>query len=326
MSAWPRKYRLASFLFAASALCGTVAAQGPAAGNAKIAFYNVENLYDTIPSLFYDDSDYTPQGRLGWDTGRYRTKLRNIASVIDELRADVVGLSEVENEGVVRDLTATLSDDYNYIHYTGGDRRGMDLALLYRGDRFVPLSSRLVSVGAAREVLYVRGELLGLEVGVVVCHMPSQFNDNAHRFAALSELYSFVDSLHRTAAEPRVVLMGDFNAEPSDKVMKRSFGTGGRGYDLARPVYSPFEPIAKTGSGSYAYNGRWQLIDNIFISTGFLAGPLKLAKCGIFVRRQMLSQEAGSRNSYPLRTFTSGRYTAGYSDHLPVYAVFEKPE
>lgn len=286
----------------------------------KVAFWNVENLYDTIPSLFYDDGDYTPAGRLGWDTEKYTTKLNNLARVIDQLSPDVIGLAEVENETTVRDLVLALADDYNYIHRTGGDGRGMDLALLYRGDRFVPLSSRLAGRGMRRELLHVRGEAAGRPLDVVICHLPSRLNSEERRTEALTGLYSYCDSLR--AGGRQVVVAGDFNAEPSDRAVKRVFRTGRKGYDALRTFFSPLEALARQGLGSYAYRGRWQMIDNIFLSADFAGGRLKYADCGVFVRGWMLS-EGGPRGSYPSRTFTSGRYTAGFSDHLPVYVIIE---
>lgn len=305
-----------------------IAGAAPSAGKMPpgkiiLAFYNVENLYDTIPSPFYDDSDYTPEGRLRWDTGRYGNKLKNIAGVIDELGADVIGLAEVENEGVVKDLVGVLSDDYNYIHHTGGDRRGIDMAFLYKGDKFIPLASGLVSVGTAREVLHVRGEMCGIIADILVCHLPSQLNSDAKRLVALNSLRSVADSIHNAGAEAMVVVMGDFNATPSEKAMRRSFGTGKKTPPLDCRFFSPFERTAREGGGTYAYNNRWLLYDNIFLSAGFLSGGLRYGGHGIFVRRRMLGQEPGSRRTYPLRTFTSGRYTGGFSDHLPVYVVLE---
>ena len=292
----------------------------------KVAFYNVENLYDTVPSLFYDDGDYTPTGRLAWDGEKYRTKLDNLKKVVDELSADVLGLAEVENEAVVRDLVGMLGDDYNYIHLTGSDRRGIDLALLYRGDRFVPLRTGLLPVGTTREVLHVEGELAGCGVHLLVCHLPSQLSDERYRADALSTLHSVADSLRLAAGHGRVVVMGDFNTAPSEKAMRRVFGSGGKHYDLSRPFYSPLEPLARKGMGTYAYNGSWRLYDNIFLSTAFLAGDLRYSECGIFIRGWMLEQGERGRGAYPMRTFSGGRYLGGFSDHLPVWVEFTVAE
>lgn len=103
-----------------------------------IAFYDVDRLYDTLPALFYNDEDYTPDGRYGWNAERYERKIRNTAAVIDSMGLEIVALWGVENETVVRDLTAACRGDYTYLHRTLNSLDGMDFALLYFGDRFYP--------------------------------------------------------------------------------------------------------------------------------------------------------------------------------------------
>lgn len=65
-----------------------------------IAFYDVDRIYDTVPALFYDDADYTPEGRLHWTAERYARKIRNTAAVIDSMALPLVALWGVENEQV----------------------------------------------------------------------------------------------------------------------------------------------------------------------------------------------------------------------------------
>lgn len=135
------------------ALCvATVRAQRqPALG---IAFYDLDGLYDTIPALFYDDSDHTPRGRLAWDSERYRRKIAHTAAVIDSMGLPLVALYGVENEAVVRDLSAACRGDYSYLHSTMNAFDGLDFALLYYGDLFRPLD-----VEQGRDYLCIEGVL-----------------------------------------------------------------------------------------------------------------------------------------------------------------------
>lgn len=310
---------LVKFLFCC-AVAGTGSLPALAQRMVKIAFYNVENMYDTVPEESGRDAEYTPAGRMKWDTGRYRGKLANISKVLDEIDADIVGLAEIEGERVVRDLVTTLHTDYNYIHLPGSDYRGMDVAMLYKGDKFVPERWRLLRMGASREVLYVRGELLGERIDLLVCHLPSQLNSARYRDRALAALAALADSLHRSHPNARVVLVGDFNADPSDRVMRRHLRTGEVAVDGNFPLFCPFAALASRGVGSYAYGGRWRLYDNIFLSTRLLGGgALRYRDCGIFIRPWLMDGQSVSRKGYPLRTFAGGAYLAGYSDHLPVF-------
>ena len=152
---------LRTLLTAAAALvCGLAAARRPVG----IAFYDIDRLYDTLPSLFYHDDDYTPEGRYGWDTERYRRKIRHTAAVIDSMALPIVALWGVENEAVVRDLAAACRGDYSYLHRTLNSLDGMDFALLYYGDMFYP-----ERVEEGRRYLYVEGLLERDTVGLVLC-------------------------------------------------------------------------------------------------------------------------------------------------------------
>lgn len=285
-----------------------------------VAFYNVENLYDTVPHPSGRDADYTPEGKMRWDSMRYAGKLANVARVLDGMDADLVGLAEVESEIAVRDLVMTLHTDYNYVHLPGSDYRGMGLALLFKGDKFVPDEARLIRAGSSREVLYVRGELYGERIDLLACHLPSRMNGVRLRDKALASVYRLAESIHGSDGDARVVLAGDFNADPSERLMRRRFYTGEVAVDGDRPLFAPFAVLAVHGVGSYVYNNRWLLFDNIFLSTRFLGGDgFRYLDCGIFLRPWMLDGKTVSRKGYPLRTFAGGVYLGGYSDHLPVF-------
>lgn len=282
----------------------------------SIAFMNTENLYDTNDSPFEGDEDYTPTGAKRWTEERYRQKLNSIARILDDMAADIVGLAEVENEAVVRDLVQRMEEDYNYIHRTTSDRRGIDIALLYRGDRFIPEYITQLETSSSREVLYVRGRLLGERIDLLVWHAPSQINEFDSRLEAMQGLYKCADSLRKSSRAARVVVMGDLNARPDDEVIRRTFGRRNRWGESENGWLMPVE-----GAGSYAYNGRWMLYDNIFIDSKLTDDDSEIDG-GVFIRNYML--ESGNprnneRAGYPWRTYSGDEYLGGASDHLPVF-------
>lgn len=293
----------------------------------SVGFYNAENLFDTIPSPFYEDKDFTPQGRNKWNAEKYGQKLNNLSRVIGDAGFDVLGLAEVESEEAVRGLVASLKDDYNYIHRSTSDSRGMDMALLYKGDKFFPERTRQIRSSSSREFLHVRGALAGDTVNVVVCHMPSKFNSAAYRIRAMKRLADVTDSLIKNDSNAKLVVMGDFNSETSEKAFREAFGEEEGGYYIAVGLYGALCEVEKKGYGSYCWEGKWILYDNIIVSESFLIGDgLRLLKGGVFIRNYLLSSQDGGaftagRKGYPFRTFSSGRYTGGYSDHLPVFVV-----
>lgn len=289
----------------------------------KIAFYNVENLFDTIRNPLTFDAEFTPKGARRWNTERYQLKIAHIAQVLDELQADLVGLVEVENEAVLRDLLLTMSQDYNYIHRHTADSRGIDVALLYRGSSFIP--ERISQAGAPllhRDFLVVEGELNNEPLCIIICHMPAVPNGTALRNQAAQLLNHMTDSLLNQHPNRKLIVMGDFNATPSSSIGKTLIG---------QHLFTPFIESEQRGFGSYCYRDRRLQYDFILMSRTLLpdsatsptiaqpGGDLTFSgRYGIFVRKYMLQNE-GPKRGYPFRTFDGSAYTGGYSDHLPVW-------
>lgn len=106
-----------------------------------VAFYNLENLFDTIHDAGKNDYEYLPSGKNRWGKMKYEAKLHNMARVLSELCTDklpggpaVIGLSEVENNLVLEDLLrqpALAGRGYRYVDYPGVDRRGVECAFFY---------------------------------------------------------------------------------------------------------------------------------------------------------------------------------------------------
>lgn len=125
----------------------TLALYGTACGQKKyamygIAFYNQENLFDTIHARGINDYDFLPTGSYRWNTLKYESKLKNMSRVLADLcvtqntprGAAIIGLSEVENRQVVEDLLrqpALRERGYRILHVDSPDRRGIDCAMLY---------------------------------------------------------------------------------------------------------------------------------------------------------------------------------------------------
>lgn len=293
----------------------------------SVGFYNVENLFDTIPDPFRHDEEFTPTGARRWNAQRYQTKIRNLARVLDDCGFDVAGLAEVENEQVLRDLVMSLADDYNYIHRPSNDYRGMDVALIYKGDKFFPDKIQMIRSGTSRDFLYVHGRLAGVPTGIVVCHLPSKFNNKRSRVEAAGRLAAVADSLAATIDGNRLIVMGDFNGDMRESVMRKAFVAKSDGSLLGGTFRNALHECGRNGFGSYCYNGLWSIVDNILLSTPLtLDADLHLCHAGIFIEKYLLNTDGSTKRryyGYPYRTFSAGNYSAGYSDHLPVYVILE---
>ena len=171
-----------------SLLCATASAQK---GNSfGVAYYNVDKLYDTIPSRFYDDRAYTPAGRFGWDSNRYTHKIKQVAAVVDSIALPVVALYGVENEQVVKDIVTACRGDYAYIHRTSGGYDGLDFALLYFADCFYP-----DKVAERQGVLCVEGEVFDRPLTIVATHRSRSLG------VMLDEL--------KTTEDNNIIILGD---------------------------------------------------------------------------------------------------------------------
>lgn len=326
---------------------------GFAGGPHRVVFYNLENLYDTIDDPTVIDEEYTPRGSRRWTAGRYDVKLANIGRVLSDIAAEgasypvVVGLAEVEHRGVVEDLLATgaLADaGYGIVHYDSPDARGVDVAFLYRPDRFRLAGSRAVPFAMpgmpafrTRDILTMWGTIDGEPFYFLVTHWPSRLGGKEasapKRMAAARQCYALVDSVLRADPATKVVLMGDLNDDPVDASLVDGLHARGSIRKVAPgELFNPFMAQMKAGFGTLAYRDAWNLFDNILVSENLAtgsAGRLRIRRVAgsrfygaIFTRPYMIGQE-GRFRGYPLRTFSGKKYVGGFSDHLPVYIEIE---
>lgn len=314
-----------------------------------MAFYNVENLFDTQRHNASGEPipDYD---KPGWDKERYQVKIDNLSRVIRQLGSqydkegpDLLGLAEVENAGVIRDLIQNdrlRAAGYEFIHRDSPDRRGIDVALLYRTSAFIPhnvKTHRLLIYTPegyrleTRDLLVVSGYLEEELIHILVNHWPSRrggkSESSAHRISAARLNRKVMDSLIRVYSDPFIITMGDLNDDPTDtSVYNVMRGREQADDSLGHTLYNPMLGLYRKGYGSLAYRDRWHLFDQILMSgkTIYNEGkPFKFRQAGIFMPKWVRTQR-GAYRGYPLRTYTGDRYTGGYSDHFPVYVVFTR--
>ncbi|HET8737842.1 MAG TPA: endonuclease/exonuclease/phosphatase family protein [Pricia sp.] len=213
-----------------------------------IAFYNVENLFDTENDTLTFDDDRTPEGKDRWTLERYYQKLENMSRVLSEIGSetaktspDIIGICEVENLKVIQDLVnhpTLLDKDYGIVHFDSPDERGIDVALLYKKAAFLPTSfasHRLLLINDEDERNYTRDQLL---VGgmlddehyyFIVNHWPSRSGGEArsrpNRMAAAKLNRRIIDSLQRLHHSAKIIAMGDFNDDPTDDSFKKILRT-----------------------------------------------------------------------------------------------------
>lgn len=309
-----------------------------------VAFYNTENLFDTIDDPDTYDEDFTPGGTYRYTAKVYQQKLHNIATVIQKLGTDktpggvsLIGLAEIENMSVLKDLTAQnelKKRNYKYISYNSPDARGIDVALLYQPKQFKPLKSAPYAVKNngyefTRDVLYVCGILNGDTIHILVNHWPSRREGIAKsapkRAAAAMVNKHIVDSLMRRNINARIIIMGDMNDNPRDEsISKVLHAYGNKDIEKLGFLYNPWQLIHKPGTGTSVYHREWDLFDQVIISDCWLhCKGWQYASADIFDEAFIRNDYKGA-DAYPKRSFKGNRWANGYSDHLPVVIYFSK--
>ena len=312
-----------------------------------VAFYNVENLFDTLNDPNTKDDARTPEGRDRWTEDIYALKVKNTAKVLAEIGREttnqppaVIGLCEVENRQVIVDvLNDPLLKPYNYgiVHIDSPDERGIDVALIYQKTHFLPISFknhalRLFDKDGTRDYtrdqLLVYGMLEKEPVYVLVHHWPSrsggQKRSEPNRIDAAALNKKLVDSVLQQNPKAKIINMGDFNDEPTNTSVADVLQTTDKKRKALKNnlLYTPMMAFYKQGIGTYCYRGNWNVLDQIHVSGGLLKDKKngwKFWKAGIYNKPYLINKE-GRYKGYPFRSFAGGRFLGGYSDHFAVYA------
>jgi len=313
-----------------------------------IAFYNLENLFDTLNLNENYDLEFSPAGAKKWNAQKYKSKLTNMADVLSKLAKEncplgpaVIGVSEIENRSVLEDLVKTEPlnrQNLQIIHYDSPDLRGVDVALLYNPALFTPISSksyRLVVEGypefKTRDPLLVSGLIDGEKFHIIVNHWPSRTRgqkQSEYLRVATAKLNKHIsDSVRLVEPDSKVIIMGDMNDDPSDISVKDVLGAKTKRSNVKEgDLFNPLNEIFAKGVGSLGYQGSWNLFDQIIISGNMLGKDrttFKYWKGEIFNRDFLITQE-GQYKGYPKRTFSGNTFLNGYSDHFPVIIYMVK--
>ncbi len=313
-----------------------------------IMWYNVENLFDTQKDSIKNDSDFTPEGSYHWTGKKLSTKLINlsiaISAVGEGIPPAIIGMAEVENDAVLTQLVkySPLSKyRYKFIHYESPDSRGIDLAMLYQPDIFKPIYHKNIAITnpndskfATRDILYVKGEINGDTLHILLNHWPSKrggqaYSEHNRTIAALT-LRRQVDSLWAIHTSPNILIMGDFNDEPNGKSLVEDLHSIIDYTQIENHKLYYIPPIIqdKNVKGTYKYQANWNTIDQ-FIVSGNLINNNSLLKiqngiCHICTVPILLEDDATHLGKKPKRTYLGPRYLGGISDHLPIHLFLTK--
>lgn len=304
----------------------------------RVMFYNAENLFDYRDDSLKKDNEFLPDAPRHWTFSRYRQKLIHLSKTIiaagEGVIPALVGLCEVENDSVMHDLfrlTPLHRSGYRYYITRSPDERGINIVLLYKRNLFRPIhrTDHRIHLPAGfrptRDILHVSGLIAqGDTLDLFVCHFPSRSGgekaSRPARKAANSRLRMLTDSVLQIRKNPLLLIMGDFNDYPDEKIA-----------DPTLPLYPP-QPHPATDAlynlmcqlpkqkGSHKYQGEWGYLDQFFVS-GNLLNPQSnpyIGQCRVFEAPFLFIEDTKNFGSRPRRTYYGYKHEGGFSDHLPI--------
>ncbi len=317
-----------------------------------IAFYNLENLFDTINDVTKND-EASPMMELKSNRSKvYWDKIDKLGSTLAQIGEDkaktspaIIGVSEVENLSVLEDLIKSkhlAKNDYGIIHYDSPDKRGIDVALLYQKKYFNPIYHEAFNPNIykenkkvyTRDQLLVSGYLDDELIHIIVNHWPSRSGGEAKsrplREKAAYQNTKIIAQIREKDENAKILTMGDFNDDPINSSFKKVLKTKSKKKNVGKnDIYNPYEDMFRRGFNTLVYRDNINLFDMILISSPLLDkgkkdfSTYKMFKAMIF-NKSFLTTKKGKYKGYPFRSFSNGAYAGGYSDHYPVYMYLIK--
>jgi endonuclease/exonuclease/phosphatase family metal-dependent hydrolase len=309
-----------------------------------VGFYNCENFFYPEHDSNKKDEDFTPTGDYHYTFDIYKQKLHNIATVMSKMATDVtpdgpavIGMAEVESDKVLSDLIRQpeLKDrHYQYAWFYTSDERGISTAMLYNPKYLQVIASEPIKVDLShvgtgrptRDILHVYGILAGDTVHIFVNHWPSKAGPEEIRKIAARTLMTRVDSLLKMNNETKILILGDFNDNPTEPAIAKELHPKAERQETGlTDLFNPWIDMYNKGMGSEQYRGEWNLIDQIMVSGAFIKNDnhkWQLYRQEIF-NRPFLNNQFGRDKGLPHRSFTINNvWDDGYSDHYPVIMYF----
>ena len=269
-------------------------------------WWNVQNLFDTLPNSGERDRDFLPEGMYRWNSLRYYSKLyavgRGLAAAAGGRIPDAIGVCEIENADVLDDLERRWPPAWRLwrLHRDSPDQRGIDVAVWYNPERL-----RVDSVAwihpevnhPTREALWVRFQTpSGKSLTWLWAHLPSQ------RAPSPESRSRAIETILKQCSPMPNGITGDLNEGlegPLASELRR------RNYESRYPSNYP---------GTYAYRGRLEALDGVWIQ--------KSAQWSARSQAIPFGLQKSASAGYQIKgSFQGTRYRGGASDHLPLRIV-----
>ena len=314
-----------------------------------IAFWNLENLFDTVDDPLVNDEEFLPDGDKQWTEDRLDKKMYNLARIIRLMNngygPDILGVCEVENQKILEEMINKYLSDLNYqiAYLESPDNRGIDNGLIFKSDKFTLLSLQADTVhlsdGWPTRLIFGVNLLTNEneKITVFVNHWPSrsggQIESEPKRISAAKTLRSAVDRIFSSEENAKIFIIGDFNDDPVNVSVLETLQV----YPVeCDSIPSEFEMNSEKelfnlsyktfaqGEGSFKYKDVWNMLDQIIVSESIMIGNEIKYVCSSFevFKPNYIVTQSGYYQGSPFPTYGGRKYLGGYSDHFPVLAKF----
>lgn len=317
-----------------------------------VAFWNLENLFDTKDDVNKNDEEFLPDGLKQWNEDRLERKFYNLSRVIRSMNdgnaPDILGVCEVEHKYLLDSLIAKHLFDKNYRAESpeAPDERGIQNGIIYRTDKYRLIETYSDTVILEQNIqtrLILGVALLYKEedtLYVFVNHWPSrrggEEQSEKRRIKAAKTLNKRVEQILNRNKNAKIIIMGDFNDEPTnnsilnhlkaypficeDAEIPEEIKPENDNYELFNLSYQAYS----NGDGSFKHQDDWNMLDQIIVSKDLLIGRGIRYLCNSFkvYKPDFMITKSGKYQGTPFPTYGGRRYLGGYSDHFPVIAKF----
>ena len=322
------------------------------AKNFRVANYNVENLFDLYKSG-NEYREYTPNGKSGWNKKIYNIKLKNIATVIKDMKSDIIALEEIESQTALKDLVIALKRlgvEYKYFTIAKKKKKSSIHTAIISKFPIKKVNEIVVNrYKRDRNILEVTLSIGEKELKIFVNHWKSKGGKESRRLKSATVLKKRLDNLNK---ETDYILIGDFNSDYNEfetfKNRVRLNNTNGRTginhklktikankmitlsqikdekYKNYR--YNLWMDLPKDERWSHKFYGKNGTLDNMIISPALFdnKGISYIEKSFDKFAPKYLINRRGKINRWKITNRGKGKHLGiGYSDHLPIYADFK---
>ena len=276
------------------------------------------------------------------------TKIDQLARIVRQMNGgagpDVLGVCEVENERVLRQLIETLAlttRDYDVAHADTSDGRGIDVAFLF--DRAIfekreQFSQVILKRNATRDLFQVTLGIKasGRELILIGNHWPARsagvYESEPYRILAAETLaYWHERIMDIKGADMPVLAMGDFNDEPFNRSLTEyalSSIQAAKVLNARSPrFFNLMWPLHGQRLGTHCFDNFANLLDQFLASSSLLERDAPLRVDVASPRIEAFPEMVGGGDYPAPRRFgrpSSGFEPTGFSDHYPISVMLHE--